>query len=278
MSAGFSTAVLVIILINAVLVGWETYATAPPEPAPLWITLGLRVCLWIFVAELALKLAHAVQTRTLRPFFSDGWNIFDIAVVIGSFIPAVGPMGPILRVIRVLRVFRLVRSIPELRLIVTVLLRSMVSMKYIALLAGVIFYIYAVIGVQLFGQHLKEYATLHEALFTLFRVLTGDNWTDIRYAIAATVAGTEQSAIAWKATAYHVSWMIVSTFLLINLIVGAVLNNYQEVQQIEHSRKVIDSGELDISDAHLRELVSKLDEVLKARATVTKLPGGSPKP
>lgn len=269
---------LVIILINAVLVGWETYSTAPPEPAPLWIALGLRVCLWIFVAELALKLTHAAQTRTLRPLSADGWNIFDIAVVIGSFVPAVGPMGPILRVILVLCVYRLVRSIPELRLIVTVLLRSMVSMKYIALLAGVIFYIYAVIGVQLFGQHLKEYATLHEALFTLFRVLTGDNWTDIRYAIAATVAGTEQSAIAWKATAYHVSWMIVSTFLLINLIVGAVLNNYQEVQHIEHSRKVIDSGELDISDAHLRELVSKLDEVLKARAMLIAPLGGSPAP
>lgn len=259
---------MVVILVNAVLVGWETYVAVPPEPTPLWISLSLKFCLGIFVLELVLKLIDAAQTRRIRAFFADGWNIFDIAVVVGSFIPAVGPMGPILRVVRVLRVFRLVRSIPELRLIVTVLLRSIVSMKYIALLASVVFYIYAVIGVQLFARQAPEYATLHEALFTLFRVLTGDNWTDICYSIAQRVAGGELSALAWKATAYHVSWITISTFLLINLIVGAVLNNYQEVQHVEHSRKAVESGELDLSDANLRRLVGELDAVLKARTAL----------
>jgi voltage-gated sodium channel len=174
-------------------------------------------------------------------------------------------MGPILRVVRVLRVFRLVRSIPELRLIVTVLLRSIVSMKYIALLGGVVFYIYAVVGVQLFAGHLPAYATLHEAFFTLFRVLTGDNWTDLRYGLREAVDGTAQAPLAWKATAYHVSWIIVSTFLLINLIVGAVLNNYQEVQEIEKSRRAIASGEVDLSDERLRALVDELGRVLRAR-------------
>lgn len=265
-SRAFSHFVLLVILVNAVLIGWETYIAAPPATPPRWLDLALQVCLWIFVVELAVKIIDAARRGQLRAFFTDGWNIFDLVVVIGSFIPAVGTMGPILRVLRVLRVFRLVRGIPELRLIVTVLLRSIVSMKYITLLACVIFYIYAVVGVQLFSRHLPEYATLHEALFTLFRVLTGDNWTDLRYGIAKAVEGTEHAALAWKATIYHVSWMIVSTFLLINLIVGAVLNNYQQVQEIEHARKAVESGELDVSDARVRELVSELDQILKVRA------------
>ncbi len=253
----FAAMALVVILVTAVLIGWETYA---PSPA---ITAGLAVCLYLFVAELALKLAAAAQTGTLGKFFRDGWNIFDLVVVIGSFLPEVGALGPILRVIRVLRVFRLVRSVPELRLIVTVLIRSVVSMKYITLLAAIIFYIYAVIGVQFFGKSLKEYATLHEALFTLFRVLTGDNWTDLRYAVA-------DQPFAWKATAYHVSWIVVSTFLLINLIVGAVLNNYQEVQEAEKARRaaIENPGSADpaVSDRRLAELAKEMQAILKQRA------------
>jgi voltage-gated sodium channel len=247
-SNGFSGLVFGVIVLNGVLVGWQTYDNAP------WIALLLSVCLWIFVAELVIKLTAAAGTGTLREFFRDGWNLFDIAVVAGSFLPDAGPLAAIARVIRVLRVFRLVRSIPELRLIVTVLLRSVVSMKYITLLAFIILYIYGVIGVKLFGPHLPEYASLHEAFFTLFRVLTGDNWTDLRYA-------AKDQSWQWKATAYHVSWIIVSTFLLINLIVGAVLNNYQEVQETERNRL----SKLDTSEARLKELVTEMQAILKER-------------
>jgi len=246
----FQGLVLLTIIVNAVLVGWQTY-----EPSA-WIAWALSVCLWIFVAELLLKLVVATGTRTLPAFFRDGWNVFDLVVVAGSFLPEAGPLAVVARVLRVLRVFRLVRSLPELRLIVTVLAKSLVSMKYISLLAGIILYIYAVIGVKLFSPHLKEYATLHEAMFTLFRVLTGDNWSDLRYA-------AEGAAWQWKATAYHVSWIIVSTFLLINLIVGAVLNNYQEVQEVERSRR----ENLDTSERRLRELAAEMQAILKHRGS-----------
>lgn len=247
-SREFGAAVLAVILVNSVLVGWSTYSTAA------WIGFGLSACLWLFVVELSLKLLVAARSRTLGAFWRDGWNVFDFVVVAGSFVPAIGPAAPVLRVIRVLRVFRLVRSLPELRTIVTVLVRSVVSMKYITLLAAVMFFIYGVLGVQFFGQHLEEYATLHEALFTLFRVLTGDNWTDLRYAVADLPWG-------WKATAFHVSWILISTFLLINLIVGAVLNNYQQVQEAERLRE---RGE-DTSDARLEALLAEVQSLLEAR-------------
>jgi hypothetical protein len=66
----------------------------------------------------------------------DGWNIFDLVIVIAALIPASNGIGPMLRILRVFRVLRLVKTIPELRLIVTVLLRSVASMKYVALLAA----------------------------------------------------------------------------------------------------------------------------------------------
>lgn len=252
-SKWFGGFVLAVIVLNGVLVGWQTY-----DMENTFIKHALNVCLGIFVIELGVKLLAAMHTRTLGAFFRDGWNIFDVIVVVGSFLPAADPtMTALVRVIRVLRVFRLVRSVPELRLIVTVLVKSVVSMKYITLLAAIILFIYGVIGVKLFGQYMpKEYGSLHESFFTLFRVLTGDNWSDLRYS-------SEGQSWQWKNTFYHVSWIIVSTFLLINLIVGAVLNNYQEVQEAERNRE----RKLDTSDARLAELAAEMQAILKARGS-----------
>jgi voltage-gated sodium channel len=231
-----------------------------------FIKHALNVCLGIFVIELVVKLLAAMHMRTLGAFFKDGWNIFDVVVVVGSFLPAADPtMTALVRVIRVLRVFRLVRSVPELRLIVTVLVKSVVSMKYITLLAAIILFIYGVIGVKLFGQYMpKEYGSLHESFFTLFRVLTGDNWSDLRYA-------AEGQSWQWKNTFYHVSWIIVSTFLLINLIVGAVLNNYQEVQEAERNRE----RKLDTSDERLAALAEEMQAILKVRGAKGTKSGGA---
>jgi voltage-gated sodium channel len=250
-SKHFSAIIIAVILLNAVLVGWQTYDMANPTIDKL-----LQVCLYVFVVELALKLFVAVRMGQPKEFFQDGWNIFDIVVVAGSFLPQADPtMTAVVRIVRVLRVFRLVRSVPELRVIVTVLVRSIVSMKYITLLAGIILFIYGVIGVKLFGTYMpKEYGSLHESFFTLFRVLTGDNWSDLRYA-------SEGQSWQWKNTFYHVSWIIVSTFLLINLIVGAVLNNYQQVQEAENAR----TSKLDTSEKRLRELANEINEILKQR-------------
>jgi voltage-gated sodium channel len=260
-SKWFGGFVLAVIVLNGVLVGWQTY-----DMENTFIKHALNVCLGIFVIELVVKLLAAMHTRTLGAFFKDGWNIFDVVVVVGSFLPAADPtMTALVRVIRVLRVFRLVRSVPELRLIVTVLVKSVVSMKYITLLAGIILFIYGVIGVKLFGQYMpKEYGSLHESFFTLFRVLTGDNWSDLRYA-------AEGQSWQWKNTFYHVSWIIVSTFLLINLIVGAVLNNYQEVQEAERNRE----RKLDTSDERLAALAEEMQAILKVRGAKGTKSGGA---
>jgi len=168
----FGHFIMLVILINAVIIGIDTYIDSP------WLHFVEQVCLWIFVIEIALKYTFRYSTRE---YFADGWNIFDIVIVGAAFVPEIDSLATVLRVARVFRVLRLVKTIPELRVIVNVLIRSMISMSYIALLMAIVFFIYGVIGVQLFGEKQPEFATLHESLFTLFRALTAEDWTDVRY-------------------------------------------------------------------------------------------------
>ncbi len=260
-SAAFNNFIIVVILINAVLIGLSTYMTDVAELSVIvWLE---RVCIAIYLVEIALRFIARDSTAA---FFRDGWNVFDVVIVIAALVPASNGIGPVLRILRVFRVLRLVKTIPELRLIVTVLLRSVASMKYVALLATIMFYVYAVIGVKLFGGqgHAMQpyFSSIHEACFTLFRILTGDDWTQMRYELAQ--AGQPLGAF----TAYQVSWIVVATFLLVNLIVGAVINNYQKVQDIEDHRVLAP----DTSERRLRELVRELDAILSSRASESASP------
>jgi voltage-gated sodium channel len=264
-SASFNNFIVGVILLNAVLIGLGTYLT--DEATLRTIARIESICVVIYFVEIVLRFIGRESTSA---FFRDGWNIFDILIVAAAFVPAANGVGPVLRILRVFRVLRLVKTIPELRLIVSVLLRSVVSMKYVALLATILFYVYAVIGVKLFGASdhpMRPYfSSIHEACFTLFRILTGDDWTQMRYELAQ--AGHPLGAF----TAYQVSWIVVATFLLVNLIVGAVINNYQKVQDIEEHRALAP----DTSERRVRELVRELDAILNSRANAPAAPAGNP--
>lgn len=267
-SAPFNNFIVAVILGNAVLIGLSTYLT---DPTALRLIAGIEaVCVGIYLVEIVLRFLARDSTKD---FFRDPWNIFDLVIVIAALIPASNGIGPVLRILRVFRVLRLVKTIPELRLIVTVLIRSVASMKYVALLATILFYVYAVIGVKLFGAdgHPMQpyFASIHEACFTLFRILTGDDWTQMRYELAQ--AGHPLGAF----TAFQVSWIVVATFLLVNLIVGAVINNYQKVQDIEEHRSLAP----DTSERRVRELVRELDAILNSRSKEPPVPNvPSPQP
>ncbi len=254
-SGPFNAFVIGTIIVNAVLIGLSTYLSDPGTLRA--IALLEALCLGIFAVEIGLRFAARHSTRA---FLGDPWNLFDLVIVLAGLIPSSNGIGPLLRTLRVFRVLRLIKTIPELRLIVDVLVRSVASMKHVGLLAAVLFYVYAVVGVKLFGGaghplgH--HFASVHEACFTLFRILTGDDWTQMRYELAAT--GTPVATF----TAYQVTWIVVATFLLVNLIVGAVINNYQKVQEIEQNRILAP----DVSEARLRALVRELDAILATRA------------
>lgn len=247
-SNGFSRFILAVIIFNALIIGASTYHRLPIFHTLEWI------CIWIFVVEIVLKFYARESTKK---FFSSGWNVFDIIVVGSAFVPNISTIATLLRILRVFRVLRLIDGLEELRLIVGVLVRSLTSMMYIGLLMFICFYIYAVMGVELFGvAQPKEYGTLHEAFFSLFRSLTCEDWTDLRYAGLA-------HGNYWIVTTFHVTWIMISTFLLINLVVGAVLNNYQEA----HNREVTKQSEVDSEslDQRIAKLSKELNELLEQR-------------
>lgn len=246
-SSWFNGGAIGVVLVNAVLIGVQTYM-----PGSRWLEWTLEAIVWVFIVEVLIRFLGRVSTRS---FFRDGWNIFDIVLIVAAFLPETGGLAPVVRVLRVLRIFRLVRTIPELRMIVTVLWKSVISMKWIGLLAVICFYVFAVAGTKLFGKiQPEEFGTLHESVFTLFRILTQDNWSDLRYQAVA------EKGWLW-ATGFHLMWIVIATFVLINLVVGAIINNYQQVQEVEQHRKVA----ADATDERIEALVAELSRLMEAR-------------
>ena len=109
----------------------------------------------LFIAELVL--ARGAYKFRLGAFLRDGWNLFDFLVVALSLLPGVGAFATVARIARVLRVARLVSVSPKLRLIVGTMTRSIPSLAHVSLLLGLLLYVYAVIGVNLFGAHDPEH-------------------------------------------------------------------------------------------------------------------------
>lgn len=225
-SAVFQNFIIALILLNGVIIGLETSATISASWGGLF-TLANQVILGVFVLEALLKLA-AQWPKPLR-YFRDGWNVFDFSIVVFSLIPATGQFAMVARLMRLLRVVRLISTIPELRLIVATLIRSLPSMGHVVLLMSIIFYIYGVAGFHLFNEHdPTHWGTLGLSLLTLFRVVTLEDWTDVMY------IAMEWHPFAWM---FFVSFVIVGTFVVVNLFIAVVLNNLEEAKQ-EHLQEL----------------------------------------
>ncbi|MCK4587478.1 MAG: ion transporter, partial [Gammaproteobacteria bacterium] len=177
--SSFEYFIIGLILLNAVILGLETSPSIVAEYSD-WLTLGNQLILGVFILEAILKIT-AVAPK-LKLYFGNGWNLFDFSIVVFSLIPATGEYAMIARLARLLRVARLISTIPELRLIISTLVRSIPSMGHVLLLMSIIFYIYGVAGYHLFHEHdPTHWETLGISLLTLFRVVTLEDWTDVMY-------------------------------------------------------------------------------------------------
>ncbi len=216
-STWFEWLIIGLILLNAAILGLETSETMVKSYGS-WFEIGHRLILFTFILEALLKIS-AVAPR-LKLYFGDGWNLFDFSIIILSLLPSTGELAMISRLARLLRVLRLISAIPELRLIIATLMRSIPSMGNIMLLMSIIFYIYAIAGYHLF--HLQDpvhWGTLGLSLLTLFRIVTLEDWTDVMY------TAMEDQPWAWV---YFVSFVILGTFIVINLFIAMVINNLEE--------------------------------------------------
>jgi voltage-gated sodium channel len=231
----FEPFMIALIIVNAVLIGLETSHefTAKHE---WWLHLGNDVILGFFIIEAALKIT-AVAPRW-RLYFGDGWNLFDFSIIVLSLIPATGEFALVARLIRVLRVLRLVSAMPQLRLVIATLVRSIPSMGHVILLMSVIFYIYAVTGFHLFNEADPEHwGTLRAALLTLFQIVTLEGWVDIMDAVM------DLHRLVWV---YFVSFILIGTFVVLNLFIAVVINNLEQskLEQLEELTKPVTHDEV----------------------------------
>ncbi len=216
----FERGIIFIIILNAAVLGIETYPSMFDRYGSIMQGFNQFV-LVVFVVEAILKII-AVSPRIDR-YFCDGWNFFDFSIVVLSLIPQTGEYALITRTIRLLRVFRLITTMPELRLIVTTLLRSLPGLGNVVMLLAIIFYIYAITGFYLFHEHDPfHWSSLGISLITLFRVLTLEDWTDVMY------TAMELYPMAWL---YFVSFVFIAAFIVINMVIAVVLNNLSKSQQ-----------------------------------------------
>lgn len=206
-----------VILVNAVVIGLETSEQLLADYGSILKFLD-RAFLAIFMVEAVAKIWALGPRRYTR----DGWNLFDLAVILASLIPVTGQFATLARLARLLRILRLVSAFPELRLVVQTLIRSIPSMGHVVMLMSIIFYIYAVAGFYLFRDiDPTHWSTLGISLLTLFRVVTLEDWTDVMY------AAMEGYAWAWI---YFVSFVVLGTFVVVNLFIAVVLNNLDEAK------------------------------------------------
>lgn len=215
----FEPCIIGAILLNGMILGMETSPNLVGRFGPL-MDFGNHVILGVFILEALVKMT-ALYPR-VGDYFRDGWNVFDFSVIVFSLIPATGEFAMIARLARLLRVVRLISTIPELRLIVSTLVRSIPSMFHVMTLMAIIFYIYAITGYQLFHDHdPTHWRSLGISLLTLFRVVTLEDWTDVMY------AAMDFHPWSWV---YFVSFVVLGTFVVINLFIAVVINNLDEAK------------------------------------------------
>ncbi len=245
-SAAFNNVITGVILLSAVLIGLDTDAGLHARYGSAF-ELANQLILVTFIVEALLKMI----ARWPRPqdYFRDGWNVFDFTIIVLALIPASGQMAMIARLARLLRVLRLVSALPELRLIVATLVRSIPSMANVILLMSIIFYVYAVAGFHLFHEiDPTHWRDLGISLLTLFRIVTLEDWTDVMYAAMAV------NGWAWI---YFVSFVVLGTFVVVNLFIAVVLNNLDEAK-IDRLRELEAAPGRDQILAELRETQARL--------------------
>lgn len=244
-SHAFCKLITGLILINAVILGMETYPGVMAEYGTVLKAIDHTI-LWIFVAELAIRLG-AYGWR----FFRDPWSMFDTVVVVIAFMPAHEAFA-VLRAARVLRVLRLISIFPRLRRVIEGLISAIPGIGSIGAILVILFYVFSVMATKLFGgTHPEFFGTLQASLFSLFQIMTLEGWPDI-------VRDVKQSHP--YAPAFFIPYILLATFTVLNLfiavIVDAMQRQHQAEEQSEHD--AIARIEKEIASLH-----AKLDQLKK---------------
>ena len=243
----FQSVVICLIVGNTVLMTLERYPM--PDELDAALEQSNAVVTLCFAFEMTAK--HCAFGA--RGYWSDGFNCFDGLIVITSlidvistyatlsFLPADSPAFGALRVfrlMRVFRVFRLVRSWTGLRQLLGALLRSLTQFAYLMLLVALFLFIYALLGMQLFGGRYEppavdetpraNFESITFSMITVFIVATSEGWEGVWQSTRHAVGG-------WSAP-FFVSLIVLLNFIMLNLVVATLIGTF-DMQAAEERKK-----------------------------------------
>ncbi|XP_054713123.1 muscle calcium channel subunit alpha-1-like [Uloborus diversus] len=243
----FEYTIFVLIMINTLTLAMKFYGQ------PKLYTETLDVLNIVFTTVFALEFVFKLMAFKFKNYFGDAWNVFDFIIVLGSFIDIIyGEVNPnsgiisinFFRLFRVMRLVKLLSRGEGIRTLLWTFIKSFQALPYVALLIAMLFFIYAVIGMQVFGKialdpeteihRNNNFQTFPQAVLVLFRSATGEAWQEIMMACVneETVKCDKHSDDSGKlcgtdiAIPYFISFYVLCSFLIINLFVAVIMDNF----------------------------------------------------
>uniref|UniRef100_A0ABM5F6V3 Voltage-dependent N-type calcium channel subunit alpha-1B n=1 Tax=Pogona vitticeps TaxID=103695 RepID=A0ABM5F6V3_9SAUR len=243
-SPPFEYFIMVMIALNTIVLMMKFYDA--PEPYE-----NMLKCLNIvFTSMFSLECVLKIIAFGALNYFRDAWNIFDFVTVLGSITDIlVTEIADnfinlsFLRLFRAARLIKLLRQGYTIRILLWTFVQSFKALPYVCLLIAMLFFIYAIIGMQVFGnialnddtainRH-NNFQTFLQALMLLFRSATGEAWHEIMLACLSHQACDELSNLSKNecgsdfAYFYFVSFIFLCSFLMLNLFVAVIMDNFE---------------------------------------------------
>ncbi|XP_043195368.1 voltage-dependent calcium channel type A subunit alpha-1-like isoform X4 [Amphibalanus amphitrite] len=246
-STPFEYFIMVLIILNTLLLMVKNYPQSDSEEK---VVRNLNnVFTLLFAIECALK----VVAFGVRNFCKDRWNTFDLITVLGSIVDAIATETQMtssinlgfLRLFRAARLIKLLRQGYTIRILLWTFVQSFKALPYVCLLIAMLFFIYAIIGMQVFGNIALDPGTaisrhnnfrhFFQALMLLFRCATGESWQSIMLACIKgrpcdprAIPENDPHKVCGSdfAYAYFVSFIFFCSFLMLNLFVAVIMDNF----------------------------------------------------
>ncbi|XP_053094635.1 voltage-dependent T-type calcium channel subunit alpha-1G isoform X3 [Pangasianodon hypophthalmus] len=241
--------ITIVIGLNVITMSMEHYQQ------PKVLDEALKICNYIFTIIFVLESVFKLVAFGFRRFFKDRWNQLDLAIVLLSImgitleeieVNASLPINPtiirIMRVLRIARVLKLLKMAVGMRALLDTVIQALPQVGNLGLLFMLLFFIFAALGVELFGdlicddlhpcEGLGRYATFKNfgmAFLLLFRVSTGDNWNGIMKDTLRDCAhdnGTCYNTVV--SPIYFVSFVLTAQFVLVNVVIAVLMKHLEE--------------------------------------------------
>jgi voltage-gated sodium channel len=262
----FQYGIIAVILLNALVIGLETYDGIDDRWGDELFILN-EVFLGIFTVEILIRIM--AYGRRPADFFRGGWNLFDFTVVGLAYLPWIRESVTLLRIARLLRVTRLFSVMPGLRVVVLGISRSVGPILSLSALTFLLLYVYGIVGWAWFGDYdPANFGNIGRAMLSLFQILTLEGWNEFLD------KEMQRYELAWV---YFVSFVLIGTFVVLNLVIAIIVNSMDEVREMERRRALEEIAEEEAEGYHpQRELLTRVTSLRAALDELEReLAGGS---